>query len=130
MAGMASSYSRVGAPNWLGQQYTADLLIPGGAQVTASVFPALDAVRVTSPAGAAANATSIPVSAVLLNADGSPLAVGQVAIPAGALIDFGGTKIAVTTAPVIRGATSIAVRGSEWNARRSDIGGAGCGRAI
>lgn len=122
MAGMASTYLRVGVPNWLGQQYTADLLIPGGAQVTAALFPALDAVRVTSPAGAAANATSIPVSAVLLNADGSSLAVGQVAIPAGALVDFGGTKIAVTTAPVIRGATSIAVRALPTAIAANDVG--------
>ena len=122
MAGMASTYLRVGVPNWLGQQYTADLLIPGGAQVTAALFPALDAVRVTSPAGAAANATSIPVSAVLLNADGSPLAVGQVAIPSGASIDFGGTKIAITTAPVIRGATSIAVRALPTAIAANDVG--------
>jgi hypothetical protein len=110
MAGLSSTYSRSSVPNWLGEQYSADLLIPGGAQVTASQFPASDAIRVTSPAGAAASAIAIPIAALTLQADGSPLAVGQVAIPTGALIDFGGSKLAITTAPVIRGAVSIAVR--------------------
>jgi hypothetical protein len=122
MAGMASTYLRVGVPNWLGEQYSPDRLIPGGGQVTNSVFPAFDAVRVTSPAGAAASATTIPVSAILLQSDGSPLAVGQVAIPVGALIDFGGTKIAVVTANVLRGATSIAVRSLPAAIAANDVG--------
>lgn len=122
MAGMASTYARIGVPNWLGEQYSPDRLIPGGGQVTASLFPALDAVRVVSPAGAAASAVSIPVSAVLLNADGSPLAMGQIAIPTGSLVDFGGTKIAVTTAPVLRGATAIAVRALPTAIAANDIG--------
>jgi hypothetical protein len=122
MAGMASTYLRIGVPNWLGQQYSADLLIPGGAQVTAALFPGLDSVRVTSPAGAAANATAIPISAVTLGADGSPLAVGAVAIPTGSLIDFGGAKLAVTTAPVLRGATSIAVRALPTAIAANDVG--------
>lgn len=122
MAGMTSSYARIGTPNWLGEQYSADILIPGGAQVTASLFPALDAIRVVSPAGAAASAVSIPIAALTLGADGSPLAVGQVAIPAGALIDFGGAKLAVTTAPVIRGAVAIAVRALPTAIAANDIG--------
>lgn len=122
MAGMSSTYARVGVPNWLGQQYTADILIPGGAQVTASLFPGLDAVRVVSPAGAAAGAVAIPINALLLSADGSPLAVGAVAIPAGALIDFGGAKLAVTTVPVMRGATSISVRALPTTIAANDTG--------
>jgi hypothetical protein len=121
MAGMSSTYARIGVPNWLGQQYSADILIPGGAQVTASLFPGLDAVRVVSPAGAAAGATTIPINALTLSADGSMLAAGT-AIPTGALIDFGGAKLAVTTAPVVRGATSIAVRALPTTIAANDIG--------
>lgn len=122
MSGFASTYLRVGVPNWLGQQYDADILIPGGGQVTASLFPGLDAIRVASPAGAAAAATSIPITALTLSADGSPLAVGQVAIPTGSLVDFGGAKLAVTTAPVLRGATAIAVRALPTAIAANDIG--------
>jgi hypothetical protein len=110
MAGLSSTYSRVGIPNWFGEMYDEKALIPGGALVTVAQFPASDAVRVTANAAAAA-ATSIPLTApLLLQADGSPLAVGQIAIPAGALIDFGGAKVAITTANALRGATAIAVR--------------------
>jgi hypothetical protein len=122
MAGMSSTYARIGTPNWLGQQYDADILIPGGGQVTASLFPGLDAIRVVSPAGAAAAATSIPITALTLSADGSPLAVGQRAIPTGALVDFGGAKLAITTAPVIRDAVSIAVRALPTAIAANDIG--------
>jgi hypothetical protein len=122
MAMMASSYLRIGVPNWLGQQYSSDCLIPGGGQVTASLFPALDAVRVISPAGAAVAATSIAVSAITLGADGSPLAVGAIAIPSGALVDFGGAKTAVTTANVLRGATSIPVRALATAIAANDVG--------
>jgi hypothetical protein len=122
MAGMASSYLRIGVPNWLGQQYSADCLIPGGGQVTANVFPALDAVRVISPAGAAVAATSSPVSAITLGADGSPLAVGAIAIPSGSLIDFGGAKTAISTANVLRGATAIPVRALTTAIAANDVG--------
>lgn len=123
MTGLTSSYTRIGVPNWLGQQYSADILMPGGAQVTASLFPATDAIRVTvAVGGAAANATSIPIAALTLQADGSPLAVGQIAIPAGSFIDFGGTKLAITTANVLRGATSIAVRALPTALVANDVG--------
>jgi hypothetical protein len=82
----------------------------------------MDAVRVTSSTGAAAAATSIPINALTLQADGSPIAVGQVAIPSGAFVDFGGAKLAVTTAPVIRGATAIAVRALPTAIAANDVG--------
>jgi hypothetical protein len=112
MAGLFSSYSRVGLPAWFGEAFDERSLIPGGALVAPAQFPASDSIRVTaSAAGAAAGAVAIPLAtALLLQADGSPLAVGQVAIPAGALVDFGGAKLAITTTNTVRGATTLAVR--------------------
>lgn len=122
MAGMTSSYSRSSIPTWLGQEYSADILIPGGAQVTRTAFPAQDAVRVTATANAAAAATSITVAAVNNQADGSVLAAGAIAIPSGSLIDFGGAKLAITTADVITGATSITVRALPTAIASNDVG--------
>jgi hypothetical protein len=97
-------------------------LIPGGALVTPALFPASDAVRVTVTA-AGAGSTIVPLAApLLLQADGSPLAVGQVAIPAGALIDFGGAKVAITTANVLRGATNLPTRATPTALNAGDVG--------
>jgi hypothetical protein len=122
MAGLSSTYARVGTPNWFGEVFDEKSLIPGGALVTPALFPASDAVRVTANAAAAA-ATSIPLpTPLLLQADGSPLAVGQIAIPTGALIDFGGAKVAITTANVLRGATAIPVRALPTAIAANDVG--------
>lgn len=124
MAGQQSTYLRVAIPNWFGEAYDEKSLIPGGALVTVAAFPASDAVRVVAgAAGAAASAVSIPLAGpLLLQSDGSPLFVGQVAIPVGSLIDFGGAKVAIVTANVLRGATTIAVRALPTAIVAADIG--------
>jgi hypothetical protein len=33
MAGFSSTYERISVPNWLAEQYSADILIPGGARI-------------------------------------------------------------------------------------------------
>lgn len=122
MAGQGSTYLRVGQPNWLAEQYSADLLIPGGARVNPAVFPGSDAVRVTATAAAAVDAVAVTVAAVTRFANAVPIAVGQVVIPAGSIIDFGAKKLAVVTANVVYGATSIAVRALGTAIAANDVG--------
>lgn len=83
---------------WQGDFCDREHLRPGGARLDAAQFNDVGAVVVTAPAGAAAGATSIVVSAL------------SGAIPAGTVLDFTGTgEITRTTALAAAGATSIAV---------------------
>lgn len=86
------------APMWAADGLGADSLIPGGARLDASQFTAIDAVVVTvGAAGAAQNATSVPVAAL-----SGP-------VPSGTVLYFGGAKVAQTTAAAAAGATSVTV---------------------
>jgi len=86
------------SPRWAGQFFDDDSLVPGGAQVDPVTFPAEDAVRVNvGAAGAAGNATSVPVDAL----------TGP--IPSGTTLHFGSKKFATLTAPAAAGDTAITV---------------------
>lgn len=83
---------------WMGDYGSREHLIPGGARLDAAQFNAIDAVVVTvGAAGAALNATSVPVAAL----------TGP--IPSGAILAFGGAKFARLTASALLGATTLTV---------------------
>lgn len=84
------------ARRWIGDHLDREHMIAGGAKVDASQFQTETAVRVTvGAAGAAANATTVPVAAL-----SGP-------IPDNALLDFGANKFARVNGAVAAGATSI-----------------------
>ncbi len=85
-------------PEWMGDYWSRETVLPVPALLDAAQFNAVDAVVVVvGAAGAAANATSIPVDALL-----GP-------IPDNALLDFGGKKFARLNGAAIEGATSLTV---------------------
>lgn len=87
------------APRWAGDFMSPERLLPGGAKLDASALHADDAVSaVVGVAGAAQGAVSVPVAAL-----SGP-------IPSGVQLDFGGAKLAITTALAAAGAVAIAVR--------------------
>jgi hypothetical protein len=86
------------APVWAGDYLDREHLLPGGAKLVASQFNATDAVVVVvGAAGAAANATSVPVDAL------------SGAIPSGTTLYFGSKKYATLTAAAAAGDTSLTV---------------------
>jgi hypothetical protein len=89
--------NQITAPQWAGDYFDRESLLPGGAKADPTQFPATDAVTATSPAGAALGATAIPVSALT-----NP-------IPSGTLLYFGAGVYARLTALAALGATSLAV---------------------
>ncbi len=100
MTQMTHSSSQVaGAPAWAGDFLSPEHLVPGGAKLDAAQFNATDAVIVVvGSAGAAVDATTVPVDAL------------SGAVPSGTVLDFGGDKYATLTAAAAAGATSITVR--------------------
>lgn len=85
-------------PEWAGDVLTRDHNLPGGVKLDAAAFSSADAVRVVvGAAGAAANATTVPVDAL------------EGAIPSGAVLDFGAKKFARLTAAAEEGDTSLTV---------------------
>ncbi len=85
-------------PVWAGEFLSPERLIPGGAKIDPAQFYAPDSVLVTATANAIVGATTISVTAL-----SGP-------IPSGTLLDFGGSKLAITTALAAAAATSISVR--------------------
>ena len=99
MAQVTVNTNQITAPVWAGDFLSPAHLVPGGAQVDAAQFNAVDAVVVTvGAAGADVDATSIPVAAL-----SGP-------IPAGTVLDFGDKKLAVLTADAAAADTSLTVR--------------------
>lgn len=88
----------LGSPRWAGDFLGGDSLVPGPNKLDAAQFGATDAVTVTLTANAAAGATSLTVTAL------------TGIIPAGTQLDFGGAKLAITSADAAAGATTVAVR--------------------
>lgn len=85
-------------PGWIGDVLTRDHVLAGGAKIAAATFPYIDGVKaVVGVAGAAQGATTVPVAAL-----SGP-------IPAGTVLDFGGSKFARLTADAAKGAPSLAV---------------------
>ena len=94
-----TNYSANLTARWAGETLGKENLVRGGARLDPAQFTAEDAVVVdVGAAGAAAGATTVPVTAL-----SGP-------IPSGATLDFGTTKFAVLTAAAAAGATSLTVR--------------------
>lgn len=86
-------------PAWAGDYFSREHVVPGGAKLDASQFLAADGTKaVVAAAGAAGDATSIPLKTALVNA-----------IPNGTSLDFGGKKFARLTAAAAKGATTLTV---------------------
>lgn len=94
--------NQLAAPIWAGDRLDSEHLFPGGGIIDAAQFLAEDGTTlVVDTAGAAANATSIPLKAP------GPRAV----VPSGTVLYFGASKkFALTTASAGIGATSVAVQ--------------------
>lgn len=85
-------------PVWMGDFLSRDTVLPVPVKLDAAQFMAVDGVKVVvGAAGASANATSVPVDALL-----GP-------IPSGTLLDFGAKKFARLSAAAAAGATSLTV---------------------
>lgn len=98
-------------PEWAGTpQHQPKVLLPGGGHINAAEFDSADAVVVTvAAAGAAAGATTVPITALKSPQDLVVPEVGAL-IPQGALLDFTGAgKFAKVTAPASIGTTSLTV---------------------
>jgi hypothetical protein len=96
------------APRWASDFRSRDHLVPGGVKLLASAFPVEDAVMVTT-SGAAAGATSIPVTAI------------SGAIPNGTVLNWTGTgEFSVLTSAAAAGATSLAVEALDAAIEASD----------
>jgi hypothetical protein len=90
----------LGSPRWAGDFLNREHLIPGGANVDPAQFiGAQTGTRVTLTANAGAGSVALTVGAGTI----------KNAIPAGAVLDFGTTKLARTSAAVAAGAVSIPV---------------------
>lgn len=99
MAQMTSNTNQLTGPAWAGDYFSREHLVPGGGKVDASQFNATDAAIVTLTADAAANDTTLAVTALT-----NP-------IPSGTLLYFGASKkFALTTAAAAAGATSLTVQ--------------------
>ena len=103
------NYNRT-APAWAGTPgHQPKVLVPGGGHLASAQFTnSSNAIVVTASANAAANATSITISALTDNNSATP--AGTVLIPVGRILDFTGTgKFALLTADAVKGATSLTV---------------------
>lgn len=97
MAGITFGTNQITSPRWAQDCLDEEHLLPG-IQLDAAQFNKTDAVVVTvGSAGAAVDATTVPVDAL------------SGALPNGTLLDFGGKKFARLTAAAAAGATSLTV---------------------
>lgn len=93
-----TTWTEVSRPAWAAEAIGPDKLLPGGAQLAASLFNAEDAAVVTTTAAADVGATSLAVAA--LGAE----------IPSGTLLDFGARTVqTVTAGAAIATATTLPV---------------------
>lgn len=99
MARIVDSSNQQTSAAWAGDFFDREHLIPGGAKLDAAQFLATDGVTVTTTSSAAADATSMAVSAL------------SGALPSGTMLYFGESKeFAMLTAAAAAGATSITVQ--------------------
>jgi len=98
MAKMLHSTPQLTQSAWAGDFLDRECLIPGGARVDPAEFLYQDGVKVTVGANAAADATSITVTAL------------TGAIPSGTILYFGTKKFAILTAAAAAAATSLTVQ--------------------
>ena len=112
MAGVQFFGNFRSSPAWAGDFGGREHILPWPAKLDVAAFTDASVVVVTvGAAGAAANATTLPVDPLV--APGNPsttaIATGSVLIPAGTVLYFGGEKIATVTANAAIGATSLSV---------------------
>lgn len=98
MAKMLHSTPQLTQAAWAGDFLDRHCLIAGGARVDPAEFMFEDGVKVTAGANAAADATSITVTAL------------SGAIPSGTVLYFGTKKFAILTAAAAAAATSLTVQ--------------------
>lgn len=102
----------LGAPEFVNDFLDREHLLPGGVKVDASQFQSSDAVVVdVGAAGAAAGATTVPVS---------PALTGP--IPAGTIIWFSGAKFIRLSAAAAAGANSLTVTATPTALVDADVG--------
>lgn len=96
---MTSSYGPdLSAPRWAGDFGSRDYVLPGGVKLRPEQFTPADAVTlVVGAAGAALNATSVPVAAT------------TAFIPAYTTLFFSATKVVTTTADTPTGSVALTV---------------------
>jgi hypothetical protein len=101
MPGINHNSNTLTSPVWAADYLSRDHLVPGPIELDPTAFLNEDGTTaVVDAAGAAANATSIPLKAGLANA-----------IPNGTLLYFGASKkLAMLTAAAAAGATSLTVQ--------------------
>lgn len=111
MAHMRFSQNQRSNPAWAAEMLDADDLLPAGVRLDPTQFVDQGGLLVTvGAAGAAGGATSIPVTITSPLANFIAVAIGTNPwIPAGTTLDFGGAKVARTTADAYYGDTAIAV---------------------
>lgn len=99
------------APAWQGDFGGREHLLPMPAKLNAALFTDSAGVKVIVSGAAAQGATSIPISALTLSAltTTNLLGAGNVLIPSGTVLDFGGAKFARLTADALNGATTLTV---------------------
>jgi len=105
---MVSSYGPdLSAPRWAGDFGSRDYVLPGGVKLRPEQFSPGDAIFVdVAVAGAAINATSVPIVA-LTSPDGRP--TGSVAIPRYTTLFFSSTKQVTLTDDAKVGDTTLTV---------------------
>lgn len=95
------------SPAWAAEELTPDRLVSGG-RLTAAAFPFLDQVTVmVAAAGAAIDATEIPIAAIAM--DNEVSSKTGVVIPAGTTLGFGGDKFATLAADASIGDETLTV---------------------
>lgn len=112
MAGNSYTGNLRSAPEWKGDFGGREHIMPVPARIDPAQFTDKLGITVTvDVAGAAGNATSVPVLALALPASAaqSLITAGNVAIPSGTVLNFGGKKFATTTADALYGATALTV---------------------
>ena len=98
------------SPQWAADFGGREHILPVPAKVDVAQFTDAAAVTVVT-SGAAAGATSVPVTALTPSvlANTTLIANGNVLIPSGTVLYFGGAKVAQLTADAVIGATTLTV---------------------
>jgi hypothetical protein len=98
-------------PVWCGDFGGREHVMPFPARIQASAFAGTAGIRVQTNGAAAQGATSVTVDALTIgtNAVAPLITAGNIVIPAGTVLDFGGAKFARLTADAALGATTLAV---------------------
>lgn len=98
-------------PVWAGDFGGREHVMPFPARIQASAFAGTAGIRVQTSAIAAQGATTVAVDALTIgtNAVAPLITTGNIVIPSGTVLDFGGAKFARLTADAALGATSLTV---------------------